>query len=132
MGARICIIEDDDGIQDVLKIILKKAGYETDIFSDGIAIMENRYSAPDLFLIDKQLPGTEGLTLCQHLKDDGNTASIPVIMMSAHANVRESSVLAGANDFIEKPFRIAHLLGTIRKHLPRQVSGAIPVSDISR
>lgn len=115
MPFKICIIEDDEGIQDVLKIILKRAGYETEIFSDGGAIMENNFSLPDLFLIDKQLPGTDGLTICKHLRDGNAT---PIIMMSAYPNVREFSTVAGANDFIEKPFKIETLLATICKHLP--------------
>lgn len=126
MGFKICIVEDDEGIQDVLNIILKRAGYERDIFSDGRAIMEDNYSTPDLFLIDKQLPGADGLAICRHLKDKRTTFAIPVIVMSAYPNVRELSVSAGANDFIEKPFKIELLLATIKKYLP--VIEKIPVS----
>ena len=127
MGSKICIIEDDEGIQDVIKIILRRAGYEADIFSDGKAIMENHYLLPDLFLIDKQLPGTDGLTICRHLKDDRNTKDIPIIMMSAYPNVREFSVVAGADDFIEKPFKIETLLGIIRKYLSIREEMLVPV-----
>jgi DNA-binding response OmpR family regulator len=126
MALTICIIEDDEGIQDVLKIILNRAGYETEIFFDGKAIFEDNYTTPNLFLIDKQLSGADGLTICRHLKDDRNTRSIPVIMMSAYPNVKEFSVLAGANDYIEKPFKVETLLETIRKHTQKQVSVKIP------
>jgi len=127
MSFKICVIEDDEGIQDVVKIILKRAGYETNMFSDGRAIMEDNYPPPDLFLIDKQLPGTDGLTICRYLKDDRNTKSIPVIMMSAYPNVKEFSVVAGADDFIEKPFRIETLLAAIRKHLAVREKSLVPV-----
>ena len=126
MHIKICIVEDDEGIQDVLKIILKRAGYETDIFSDGRAIMENHCNTPDLFLIDKQLPGADGLAICRHLKDQMATSSIPVIIMSAYPNVKEFTVAVGANDFIEKPFRIETLLATIKKHLPITEEVSIP------
>jgi DNA-binding response OmpR family regulator len=126
MSLRICIIEDDEGIQDVLKIILKRAGYETDIFSDGRAVMEDNYPAPDLFLIDKQLPGADGLTICRHLKEKKATSNVPVIIMSAYPNIREFTVAACANDFIEKPFRIEFLLATIKKQLPH--TEKVPVS----
>jgi DNA-binding response OmpR family regulator len=125
---RICIIEDDEGIQDVLKIILKRAGYETDIFSDGGVVMGTSYAAPDLFLIDKQLPGADGLTICRHLKEKKSTSHIPVIIMSAYPNVREFIVSACANDFIEKPFRIEFLLATIKKHLLVTEKIPLPVS----
>jgi DNA-binding response OmpR family regulator len=126
MTLTICIIEDDEGIQDILKIILDRAGYETEIFYDGKAIFEDNYTTPDLFLIDKQLSGTDGLTICKHLKDDRDTKSIPVIMMSAYPNIKEFSILAGANDFIEKPFKVETLLATIRKHTQNQVPVKIP------
>jgi DNA-binding response OmpR family regulator len=117
MATKICIIEDDESIQDVLNIILKRAGYETMVFSDGRSILEGNYSTPDLFLVDKQLPVADGTVICRHLKKGRTTSFIPVIMMSAYPNVREYSVLAGANDFIEKPFKIEALLATIKKHL---------------
>jgi DNA-binding response OmpR family regulator len=121
MVAKLCIIEDDEGIQDVLKIILKKAGYQIDVLPDGNSIMEDHYSTPDLFLIDKQLPGPDGVVICRHLKQDEATASIPVVMMSAYPNIAEFSALAGADAFIEKPFKVENLLSTIKKHLPQPV-----------
>jgi DNA-binding response OmpR family regulator len=127
MSFKICVIEDDEGIRDVVRIILKRAGYETNMFSDGGAIMEDRFSLPDLFLIDKQLPGIDGLTICRYLKDDRNTKRIPIIMMSAYPNVREFSVVAGADDFIEKPFKIETLLAAIRKHLAVREQTLVPV-----
>jgi DNA-binding response OmpR family regulator len=116
MATKICIVEDDASIQDVLKIILTRAGYETTIFSDGQAILDHKYEPPDLFLIDKQLPIVDGLVLCELLKADPSTASIPVIMMSAYPNVKEFSEEVKADGFLEKPFKIEGLLSTIRKH----------------
>jgi CheY-like chemotaxis protein len=130
MGVKICIIEDDEGIQDVLRIILKKAGYETTTFSDGRAIMENDYTTPDLFLVDKQLPVIDGLTICSHLRDNNSTRKVPVIIMSAYPNMRELAVLAGANDFIEKPFKVENLLDMIGKYIPQHVTEKIPVSQL--
>jgi len=131
MAIGICIVEDDESIQDVLKIILKRAGYDVSVYSTGKAIMERSYPLPDVFLIDKQLPGVDGLTICKYLKDDRETKSIPVIMMSAYPNVGELSTLAGADAFIEKPFRIDHLLGTINKYtLP--VTQTADVSSLSQ
>ena len=117
MEKAICIIEDDEGIQDVLRIILQRAGYGTCIFSDGQAVMENDYNVPDLFLIDKQLAGMDGLDICRHLKADDSTSSIPVVMMSAYPNLKQLSKESGANDFIEKPFRVQELLTIIEKNI---------------
>ena len=121
MEQMICIIEDDESIQDVLKIILNRAGYETKIYSDGKAIMQNDYPLPDLFLIDKQLPEIDGLAICKHLKENASTSRIPVIMMSAFPNAKQLSVLAGADDFIEKPFQLEKLLLKIRNYAVKSV-----------
>jgi len=126
MAIKVCIVEDDESIQDVLRIILRRAGYEATIYSTGKPILDHTYSTPDVFLIDKQLPGVDGLTVCKHLKGDQETKAIPVIMMSAYPNVDELSILAGADDFIEKPFRIDGLLGTIKKY----VQSAVPVTRV--
>ena len=117
MEQLICIIEDDEGIQDVLTIILKSAGYETQVYPSGKAIMENNYAIPDLFLIDKQLPDIDGLLICKHLKQERLTSAIPIIMMSAFPNARQLSVESGADDFIEKPFQLENLISTIKKYI---------------
>ena len=125
MGQRVCIIEDDESIQDILRIILQNAGYETIIFADGHPIMENNYSFPDLFLLDKQLPELDGLIICEYLKSNSHTKEIPVVMMSAYPNVKELALCAGANDFIEKPFAMSLLLKTIKTQLQKQTAGHV-------
>jgi|SRR5205809_4799964 DNA-binding response OmpR family regulator len=117
MEKLICIIEDDEGIQDVLRIILQRAGYRTRIFSDGRPIMEKNYNVPDLFLIDKQLPDMDGLDICRQLKKDHATSSIPVVIMSAYPNIRQLSKDSAADDFIEKPFVVQELLTIIEKNI---------------
>ena len=120
MAKRICIVEDDEDIQDILKIILQNAGYETVIFPDGLPIMENNYVLPDLFLLDKQLQGFDGLIICEYLKTDSRAKDIPVVMMSAYPHVKELALCAGANSFIEKPFAMSLLLKTVKMHLQKQ------------
>jgi len=121
MSQRICVIEDDESIQDVLRIVLKRAGYETTIFSDGRAIFENTYTIPDLFLIDKQLPGPDGFTICSYLRSKRQTNAIPIIMMSAYQGIEQLSILAGANAFIEKPFEVKTLVSMIQSHIPEEI-----------
>jgi len=122
MAQRICIVEDDESIQDILRIILQNAGYETIIFADGHPIMKNNYSFPDLFLLDKQLPNIDGLVRCEYLKRNSHTKEIPIVMMSAYPNVKELALCAGADDFIEKPFAMSLLLKTIKTQLQKQTA----------
>src|SRR5438477_3307328 len=116
MDKKILIVEDDDSILDVLKIILSKAGYKINSYSNGKAVMQENYETPDLFLLDKQLSGTDGLDICRHLKKKNETKGIPVVMISANPQIGPLSFEAGADDYIEKPFTIETLLATIKRH----------------
>jgi len=73
---------------------------------------------PDLILRDVLLSGEDGCEICQRLKDNEQTRHIPVILLSAHAGLRETADECGANDFLAKPFRIAALRDIVKKHLP--------------
>ncbi|HEY0434818.1 MAG TPA: response regulator [Chitinophagaceae bacterium] len=115
MMYRICIVEDDEGIQDVLTIILQRSGYDICVFAEGTTVMQPGFHMPDLFLIDKQLPDTDGLDICRFLKTSPLTANIPVVMMSAYPNARQLCQDAGADAFIEKPFQLEHLLSTVKR-----------------
>jgi DNA-binding response OmpR family regulator len=106
----ILIIDDDPGIQEILKIIFEKAGYTVSIECNGRAILNNQYQLPDIFLLDRYLSGIDGIDICRHLKADANTRHIPVIMISASPDIAVQSILAGADCYIEKPFNIKDLL----------------------
>jgi DNA-binding response OmpR family regulator len=113
----ILIVEDDDSILDVLRIILNNAGYKTILYSDGRGVISGQFESPDLFLLDKQLSGLDGLDICKHLKENPRTKDIPIIMVSANPQIATLSIEAGANDYIEKPFTIELLLRKVRKQI---------------
>jgi DNA-binding response OmpR family regulator len=113
---RILAIDDDEGIRDILKIIFEQAGFNIELKSDGNEVLQNKFTIPDLFLVDKQLSGTNGLDICRQLKSQDSTRNIPVIMISASPDIAKLSKLAGADDYIEKPFEISHLLKMIYRY----------------
>lgn len=117
MKKRILIADDDESIRDVLTMILERAGYEVELKTDGSFIHEQTERYPDIYLIDRQMPDTDGLEVCKQLKRNETTRSIPVIMISATPNIKQLSVQAGANACIEKPFEIAHLLEKIGEYI---------------
>src|SRR5207253_1667311 len=102
MKSNILIVDDDPGIQDILSIIFTNAGFQTTVHATGDKILNNDFALPDLFILDKQLSGIDGLDLCKQLKNSPQTTKIPVIMISATPGLREMSIAAGADDFIEK------------------------------
>lgn len=121
MVKRILVADDDPGIQDIFKIILESAGYIVEIVSNGEDLLEDKYIIPDLFLLDKRLSGIDGIDICHHLKSRKATAHIPVIMVSANPGIGILSKKAGADDFIEKPFDIKHLLEMVKTYLAKKV-----------
>jgi DNA-binding response OmpR family regulator len=117
MKKRIIVVDDDPGVQDVFKLMFAKAGYETIILGGGNDIFENDYALPDLFLIDRQLSGVDGLDICSYLKGRKETQHIPVIITSASPNVAKLAQLAGADEFVEKPFNTKELLNLVEGYM---------------
>ena len=117
MMKHVLIADDDPGIQDVLGIILKGAGYKATIISNADAIFNNEFIEPDIFIIDKQLSNIDGLEVCRFLKNRKEFSHTPVILFSAGGNLQEIAKAAGADDFLEKPFLLETLLQLIEKHI---------------
>ncbi|MEO9003973.1 MAG: response regulator [Ginsengibacter sp.] len=115
MKKKILITDDDEGVQDVFKLIFEKEGYEVELLSEANSIFENKYNIPDIFLLDRQLSGHDGLDVCKFLKQQSVTKNIPVIIVSASPGISKLAQEAGANDFIEKPFDIKSLLNIVSK-----------------
>ena len=72
---------------------------------------------PDLILLDLLLSGKDGREIVKYLKSQEETRHIPVIMLSAHPSAEETARLAGADDFVAKPFDIVVLLTRIAQYL---------------
>ena len=115
MKKKILVTDDDEGVQDIFKLIFERAGYDVDVQGDAFSIFDHKYKRPDLFLLDKQLSGEDGLKVCRYLKSDKNTKNIPVIIVSATPGIGRMAKEAGADDFIEKPFRMKELLNVVEK-----------------
>jgi len=116
---KIVVVDDDQGIRDVLQIILERAGYNVELHADANQILKNNFSKPDLFVIDRLLSGMDGLDVCKYLKEQPLTKDIPVIMISAAPGIDALSQHAGADDFLEKPFDRTHLLQLIEQNIFR-------------
>ena len=117
MKTRIFIVDDDINVRDIFRIILKKAGYNIQLFESGNDLMENASEIPDLFILDQQLPGMNGLEICKGLKREEKTKHIPVIIISATPDLELAVKEACADDYIKKPLTKKELLETIEKHV---------------
>ena len=115
---KILVADDDVEVQEIVQSILTKEGYEVSVAKDGNeAVNLARQVKPDLILLDYLMPGLSGLEVCQALKGDKETSSIPVLMVTAHPMEKERSLQAGAVDFIVKPVEKTDLLHRIKSVL---------------
>ena len=108
------ICDDDAGILEMLAIILEDSGYQVIAEQNSL----NLYSLiektmPDLLLLDLWMPVLSGDQVLVHLRSQPETATLPVIVLSASTDGPEIASKAGATSYIAKPFDIDHLLDGI-------------------
>ncbi len=112
----ILLVEDHDLNRDMLSRRLRKRGYAVEEAIDGEdGLIKARTLAPDLILMDMNLPGQDGWETTRILKSDPLTASTPIIGLSAHtlAVDRSRSISAGCADYETKPIDFDRLLSKI-------------------
>lgn len=117
--SKLCIIEDDFKLCELIKGYLEESGYDVHIVEDFINIAEeiNR-EKPDLILLDINLPYFDGYYVCRDIRSKSN---IPIIIISARSRERDQ-VLAidlGADDYMTKPFKLEILHSKIKAVLRR-------------
>src|SRR5919206_2463423 len=125
--AKVCVVEDDPAVRDVVEHALVREGMEVKALGDGETALEHlREAEPfDLVILDVMLPEMDGISLCRKLREgDAGPAltDVPVIMLTARDD--ETSVVVGlevgADDYVTKPFRPRELVSRVRAHLRRR------------
>lgn len=114
------IADDDPGIVDAVEMLLEFEGYEVTSTVDGTTVLDMKEELPDLLLLDIWMSGEDGRDICKKLKETELTRDIPVIMISASRDVRDSAIAAGADDFLAKPFEMDELLKKIVRFTQKQ------------
>lgn len=116
----ILVVDDDEGIVEVVQIVLESEGYAVKTSMNGTIFQYFDYpdSSPDLVLLDVLLSGEDGRVICQRLKSNEKTKHIPIIMLSAHSEVSRLASTTSADDFLEKPFDVDVLIEMVQKYLP--------------
>jgi two-component system alkaline phosphatase synthesis response regulator PhoP len=114
---RALVIEDDDDIVELVSVYLAKDGWEVESAADGKRGLDKvRRGSYQLVVLDIQLPGLDGLSVCAELRRDRATAGIPVVMLTARGDEADRVVglEMGADDYIVKPFSPKELLARVR------------------
>ncbi len=105
--ARILIVEDEEATRETWREFFEGSGYQVMEAGDGnLALDTARSERPDLILLDLKLPGLDGYQVCQRLKGDPTTSTIPIIMITAFLTGPSDTVRGieyGADDYLNKP-----------------------------
>jgi putative nucleotidyltransferase with HDIG domain len=118
----ILVVDDDRRVLDLLQISLTQNGYRIVLAQTGEEALDSvRRSAPDLIILDLRLPKKNGYEVCAALKSSKDTAHIPIVMVSATAEVdaRLQGLMHGADDYLTKPFSPKELLIKVRRIFER-------------
>jgi two-component system alkaline phosphatase synthesis response regulator PhoP len=119
MQRRVLIIEDEKLIILSTQMVLEASGFRVDSAMDGEeGIKKARESAPDLILLDIMMPGIDGWETLTRLKQDPQTADVPVVIFTAreHSRGHQRSAEMGAADYFRKPFEPEELVELVEKH----------------
>jgi len=114
----ILVVDDDEDVLVLITRTLLSHGYDTTISPNGENMMDIiTQSPPDMILLDIHMNGIDGGTICQLIKTNRTTASIPILMFSANENIASITKQCGADGYITKPFEPNQLNKTIQQIL---------------
>lgn len=125
ISPKILIVDDIVDNLELLSKILTKQGYRVNCAKNGsIALREAKNESPNLILLDINMPDLDGYQVCEQLKADIHTNSIPVIFLSAQDDVKNKvkAFSLGGADFIGKPFEIKEVLIRVKNQLALQTA----------
>lgn len=118
-SAHILVVDDDREIRDLLSRFLRKNGYRVDVAADGNDMKRQLEAARiDLVVLDRVLPGKDGLTLCRELRTSSRVPVILLTLLGADTD-RIVGLEVGADDYLAKPFNPHELLARIKAVLRR-------------
>lgn len=120
MRKKVLLVEDDSELLELLRLSFRSAGFSVGTASNGIEALKKVQSLnPDLIVLDMVLPELDGFAVCETLRKNSRTASIPVVALTGLTSelARTAIVDAGVNDCVTKPVTPQELVTKIRQWL---------------
>jgi DNA-binding response OmpR family regulator len=126
-GRRALVVEDEAPIRELLELQLTRAGFAVETTGDGTAALRRiGEQAFALIVLDRMLPGADGVALCRHARGGGPNTAAAILMVTARDTEADKvhGLESGADDYIAKPFGIRELLARVtavtRRHVRHQ------------
>ncbi len=119
---KILVVEDEPDVRELLRYNLDQEGFAVEEAADGIEAVERvKHRAPDLVLLDLMLPGMPGLEVCRRLRGTKETATLPILILTARGTETDRVVglEVGADDYVVKPFSPREVVARVRALLRR-------------
>ena len=120
---RILVADDDEGLRQLMRLILHSVGFEVIEAVNGVdALARAQDSNPSVILLDIMMPGMDGLAVCRNLKSDQRFDHVPVILVTAIDDLqhRAASKELGVDDYIKKPIGPRELVARVRSVMDRR------------
>ncbi len=125
----VLLVEDDKTVANYICEALRSAGIAVNWADDGQAGLEQaRERAYDVMILDRMLPGLDGLSLVRALREAGNTTPILILSALGEVDDRVKGLQAGADDYLGKPFAFSELLARLEVLARRRVDSAAPTT----
>ena len=122
MATKVLVIDDEAPIRLLCRVNLEAEGMEVLEAADGPSGLETaRAQTPDVILLDVMMPGLDGWRVAEELLDDGRTETIPIVFLTARAELRDRArgIDLGGVDYVTKPFNPVELAPLVRRLLDR-------------
>ncbi len=113
----ILIVEDDPQVARLIALVLKRAGRQCEIVSDGqTALRRARELRPSMIFADLTIKGMAGDQLCSAIKAQEETRLIPYVVLSGDRDLAQKARQCGADDYMGKPFEFPDLIRLVDKY----------------
>ena len=120
---KVLLVEDHEEIWDFLSRRLKRRGFDVVVATDGQeGVDKSKSEAPDIILLDMNLPTLDGWSAAAIIRKDPETATMPIIALTAHAMTgdKDKAIAAGCTDYLPKPIDFSALLAKIDQYAPKK------------
>lgn len=116
----VLIVDDEPMARTLLRLMLVRAGFNVSEAEDGFDALDKvRKNRPDVILLDVMMPGMDGFSVCERLRNDADTAVLPIIMLSAKTDLASINrgLRVGATVYLTKPISPEDLTRHVREVL---------------
>lgn len=123
----VLVVDDEPMARTLLRLTLVRAGFDVVEAVDGFDALDKlKEGAPDVMILDVMMPGIDGFSVCETVREDVSTAELPIIMLSAKTDLESvnKGLEVGANSYLTKPISPEELTRQVRAVLDKQGSSS--------